>query len=135
MTWEESVQMLMYGSNVLTYCSVLYRDGFKVFPRFTKKILDFMEENGYETVTDMMGLALRHIVTPQKVDYIDKIPQINDDKCTGCGVCADLGHCEVIEFDQEEKLPKIVHPEKCYYCGYCYFRCPAGAIDMVPVKS
>jgi len=135
MTWEESVQMLMYGSNVLTYVSVLYRDGFKVLPRFAKKILNFMEENGYETVTDMMGLALRHIVTPQKVDYIDKIPQVNDDKCTGCGVCADLGHCEVIEFDQEEKLPKIVHPEKCYYCGYCYFRCPAGAIDMVPVKS
>ena len=132
MGWRHSVEMIMYGASVLTYCSLLYRDGYKALPKIEKGLLRFMNEKGYETIDDFKGLGLKHIVTPQKVDYVDKLPVIDEEKCNGCRICVDLGHCEVMGFDEEKKKAKVESPEKCYYCAVCFWRCPKEAISMVP---
>ena len=74
MNWRHSVEMIMYGATVLTYCSLLYLKGYKAFAKIEPGMRKFMDENGYETLADMRGIALKYIVTPGEVDYIPMLP-------------------------------------------------------------
>ena len=74
MNWRHSVEMIMYGATTLTYCSLLYLKGYKAFAKIEPGMRKFMDENGYETLADMRGVALKYIVTPGEVDYIPMLP-------------------------------------------------------------
>ncbi|MCP4668532.1 MAG: (4Fe-4S)-binding protein [Deltaproteobacteria bacterium] len=53
---------------------------------------------------------------------------INQDTCTGCGVCLDLCRWDAITADFQ------VDPIECEGCGVCVYFCPEEAIDF-PVKT
>ena len=129
MNWRHSAEMLMYGATVLTYCSLLYLKGYEAFAKIERGLRKFMDENGYETLDDMRGIALKYIVTPKEVDYIPMLPAIDLEKCNGCGLCAAPGHCECIEIIDNKAV--LVKPEECYSCAVCYFLCNREAIEMV----
>jgi dihydropyrimidine dehydrogenase (NAD+) subunit PreA len=129
MNWRHSVEMIMYGATVLTYCSLLYLKGYKAFTKIEPGMRRFMDERGYATLADMRGLALKYIVTPGEVDYIPMLPEIDLEKCNGCGLCAAPGHCESIEIIDNKAV--LVKPKECYSCAVCYFLCNRDAIRMV----
>lgn len=129
MGWEHTIQMIMYGAKVVTYCTLLYKKGHKILPRIAKRMLQFMEEKEYETIDDFRGCALKYIVPPEKVEYVYMIPQIDEDLCNGCGTCVTPGHCEVMALEDDKA--KVVNPKKCYSCAVCYWLCPKKAITMV----
>ena len=56
-------------------------------------------------------------------------PEINESKCTHCGLCA-----EVCEFNALAVLPNMVltFTELCHGCGLCTLACPEKAITEVP---
>lgn len=128
MNWRHSVEMLMYGSTVLTYCSLLYLKGWKAFAKIESGVSKFMDEQGYETLSDIRGVALKYICTPGEVDYVPMLPDIDLEKCNGCGICAAPGHCECIEIIDKKAV--LVEPKECYSCAVCYFLCPKDAITM-----
>jgi len=128
MNWRHSVEMLMYGATVLTYCSLLYLKGYKAFAKIEPGLRKFMDENGYETLADMRGIALQYVVTPKEVDYIPMLPVIDLEKCNGCGLCAAPGHCECIEIIDDKAV--LVKPKECYSCAVCYFLCNRDALKM-----
>jgi dihydropyrimidine dehydrogenase (NAD+) subunit PreA len=128
MNWRHSVEMIMYGATVLTYCSLLYLKGYKAFTKIEPGMHRFMDEHGYATLADMRGIALKYIVTPAQVDYIPMLPQIDLEKCNGCGLCAAPGHCECIEIQDGKAV--LVEPTECYSCAVCYFLCNRDAISM-----
>lgn len=135
MNWRHSVEAVMYGATVLTYCSLLYLKGYKAFAKIEPGMRKFMDENGYETLADMRGIALKYIVTPGEVEYIPMLPEIDPEKCNGCGICAAPGHCECIEIIDNKAV--LVKPQDCYSCAVCYFLCPRDAIQMkvVPIEQ
>jgi MinD superfamily P-loop ATPase len=53
------------------------------------------------------------------------VPEINEDKCTHCGKCA-----EVCAYHAIAVLPKsvLVFPHLCHGCGACSYLCPEKAI-------
>jgi heterodisulfide reductase subunit A len=80
-----------------------------------------------------------------KVKITKRPRYVNEDKCTGCGVCAD--HCPVEvpnEFDEKIGLRKAIHvpfpqavplkyaidEENCLKCELCKNVCKAGAVDF-----
>jgi dihydroorotate dehydrogenase/NAD-dependent dihydropyrimidine dehydrogenase PreA subunit len=128
MNWRHSVEMIMYGSTVLTYCSLLYFKGYKAFAKIEPGVRKFMDEHGYETLADMRGIALKYICTPGEVDYVPMLPSFDLEKCNGCGICAAPGHCECIEI--VDKKAVLLKPRECYSCAVCYFLCPKDAITM-----
>lgn len=55
------------------------------------------------------------------------IPEIDLNKCDGCGVCAEncpSGAAAIID-----GKVVMIHPEDCTYCTDCEGRCPVGAIS------
>ena len=53
--------------------------------------------------------------------------QINQEKCTGCGLCVEI--CPVEAISMEDDKAKI-DAEKCVDCGQCVEECPNEAISM-----
>ena len=52
--------------------------------------------------------------------------QLNDNKCTGCGMCLDVCPHEV--FKMNSKHVTIQNRDACMECGACSLNCPADAI-------
>ncbi len=56
------------------------------------------------------------------------IPEVDFDKCTYCGRCAEVCQYHAIAVVGEKAL---IFPELCHGCGSCTLNCPTGAIREV----
>jgi NAD-dependent dihydropyrimidine dehydrogenase PreA subunit len=56
-------------------------------------------------------------------------PIINEDECSGCGVCVDACPNNVIELVGDVAEP--VNEDDCTACGDCLEECPMGAITEI----
>ena len=63
------------------------------------------------------------MATPE-TDWI--LPQIDMQRCTGCGLCAQL--CPTHAVEVRGGRAEIVHPAACSFCDVCESYCPEGAI-------
>ena len=57
------------------------------------------------------------------------VVSVNEDICSGCGICEVLCPYSAIEIDKQEKVAKI-NPALCKGCGTCCAACPSGALDL-----
>jgi MinD superfamily P-loop ATPase len=57
-----------------------------------------------------------------------QVPQVDESKCTGCGLCARICRYRAIAVLGNKPL---VFPEMCHSCGGCALVCPTGAISEV----
>ena len=54
--------------------------------------------------------------------------QLDENKCTGCGMCLDVCPHEV--FRMNSKYVTIQNRDACMECGACGQNCPANAISV-----
>ena len=59
---------------------------------------------------------------------IRKIIKINEEKCTGCGICADACHEGAIGI--ADGKAKLLREDYCDGLGNCLPACPVGAITF-----
>ncbi len=58
-------------------------------------------------------------------------PTINDDACTGCGLCLLTCGNSVFKWNLQEGMPLVASPQKCVLgCTTCGKVCPDGAISF-----
>jgi len=55
---------------------------------------------------------------------------IDYEKCNGCKICYEICPMDVFGWDEEKKLPYLVHADECQHRGSCYFECPMKCIDL-----
>lgn len=53
------------------------------------------------------------------------MPWINEEMCTGCGVCLDECPVDAITMDEDTA---IINNEECIRCGICHDICPLDAV-------
>jgi dihydropyrimidine dehydrogenase (NAD+) subunit PreA len=87
----------------------------------------YMEDNGIEKLSDLVGLALPNIVPAEDLDRSFKLlPKFDEDACAGCGrcyvSCFDGGH-QAIDWDEEARRPRL-NTDKCVGCHLCLNVCP-----------
>jgi len=69
-------------------------------------------------------IFLKPVIT-QKEAVCIQVPKVDEDKCTHCGLCA-----EICAYNAIAVLPDrvMVFPELCHGCGACSYLCPEKAI-------
>jgi dihydroorotate dehydrogenase subfamily 1 len=128
MDWKDTVEAIMVGARVVTYCTEIMWHGWDLFKKLNKQLPKYMAEQGYETIDDFYSCALKYITTPNKVTFRYVVPAVDDDKCNGCGICSRHGHCDAIVM--EDGRP-VVTKELCLGCATCADLCPTKAMTMV----
>ena len=55
-------------------------------------------------------------------------PIVDQEKCNGCGNCAEICPSEVYEIEGDKSNP--THPEDCIECWACVNQCPTESIQL-----
>lgn len=125
-TWRDALEFLLVGSGNLQVTTSVMQYGYRIVEDLISGLSHYMEDNGFEKVEDMIGLALPNIIPAEDIDRSFKIiPKINEEKCVGCGrcyvSCYDAAH-QAIDWDKENR--KTVINDNCVGCHLCLNVCP-----------
>jgi len=60
-------------------------------------------------------------------------PQVNADKCNGCGLCVKV--CNALVLELKESKAKVMYGESCSACGHCWAVCPEEAVVQQEVVT
>jgi Na+-translocating ferredoxin:NAD+ oxidoreductase subunit B len=72
--------------------------------------------------------GLTEFNNPHAVATSSYLAFVDEDKCTGCGICCNV-RCQVKAVVQQESKAWVM-AEKCIGCGLCTTACPEGAIEL-----
>jgi heterodisulfide reductase subunit A len=94
-----------------------------------------------ETIAQSYAAASRALIIISKDKYSSDAPIacVNEDLCSGCGVCEKICPYGAIEMETKEKDGKKGRVSRvvealCKGCGSCTAACPSGAIDQKGFK-
>jgi len=131
MNWRDVVEMIMFGATTVSFCTLLMIHGFAALTKIEKGLRGFMEQQGYSRVEDFRGLALKYVSQSEPAcERIPSVAKIDEEKCTGCGICTKPAHCLAISMVNGKA---VVNEKECLGCGTCFLFCPEGAVSMVEI--
>lgn len=63
-------------------------------------------------------------------------PVIDQKKCIGCGICADICPTQVFLFNmKKDKTPRIAFPDECWHCNSCVLDCKQESVCLeIPMQ-
>lgn len=131
-TWSDAVEFLSLGATNLQITTAVMQYGYRIIEDLISGISLYMEDKGFGKLEDLVGIALKNIVTADKLDrdYV-VYPKFIKETCVGCGrcyiSCYDGGH-QAIKWNSESREPSIIK-EKCVGCHLCVNVCPVSAIE------
>ncbi|MBW1697557.1 MAG: 4Fe-4S binding protein [Deltaproteobacteria bacterium] len=126
-TGKDAVQMMMCGADFIQICTAVMLKGFGVLPKIVNQVKRFMDEKGYRNYRDFRDAVVSHISPTDSLTLYRGNAVIDDEKCTGCGLCVNIGHCYAISLKDDKA---VVNPQDCTGCSTCIDICPAGAVSM-----
>jgi len=128
--WRDAVGHIMAGARQVQMCAAGMLRGYKAFTDTVEGIEKFLEEKGYDSIEDIIGMALPNIKSlcdvPRK-DTFQAKARVNKDTCTGCGFCKEV--CFYGAITIEDSLA-VIDQNKCDGCGLCTQVCPTESIKM-----
>jgi|Deesub1362A_J573_1020465.scaffolds.fasta_scaffold00322_25 dihydropyrimidine dehydrogenase (NAD+) subunit PreA len=129
--WQDVVEFFMVGALSTQICTGAMVHGPKLFSRITKGLEGFMDEKGYDTIKEMVGVAKKHFYESASLMPTEPTAQpVITDKCNLCKKCIRAcSYYAIYEGDNQA----IVDYEKCHRCGLCYYVCPIDAIELEKV--
>jgi dihydropyrimidine dehydrogenase (NAD+) subunit PreA len=128
-TWKDAIELMMWGANLVTACTVIMWKGVRVISSIIKGMESFLEKQGYSSYEEVIGEALPYLMAGSEIYVTPSIAMIDPEKCVSCGKCFELGHCDAV---REEEGRYLVKAEECIGCGICAVVCPKDAITLYP---
>ena len=125
--WRDAIQMMMCGADMIGICTETMLKGFDFLPRWLKNMQEFMDRHQHKSYLDFRDTAASEITSADKLILHQGYAEADEAKCTGCGLCEAIGHCNAITI--RDKKCKI-DQKLCLACSTCVDVCPAGAITM-----
>lgn len=124
-SWEDAVQMLMWGASAVQVCTAVLTQGFEVLETINNGVADYLADMGLDRVDRIIGMAQEYVVPVGEVSHRKALPLIDRSRCTLCKRCLRPGICLALS---EEGGAIVFEPTKCLSCGVCMQVCPHGAI-------
>lgn len=84
-------------------------------------------QNGLRFYNRLAGLFGQRLWFYSKTAHYQQKPNINAEKCTGCGKCVSI--CPLHNSSVVQN--KAVHANKCTLCYRCFSNCPTQAITLL----
>ncbi|MCC3867911.1 NAD-dependent dihydropyrimidine dehydrogenase subunit PreA [Terrisporobacter mayombei] len=131
-TWQDALEFILLGASNLQVTTAVMQYGYRIVEDMISGLSYFMEEKGIDKLQDLVGVANCNIIPAEDIDRTFVIyPEINKDKCIGCGrcyvSCFDGGH-QAYTYNEETREITL-NKDKCVGCHLCSLVCPVGAID------
>ncbi len=127
---DQAVQMLMAGASAIQLYTAPALKGPRVFKNIIFGLNRFFAKHPeYSSISDLVGKATGGF---REHHFVAAMPNIIDEKCTGCGVCVpscSFGALEMITRPGRAELA-VIDNAKCISCNACVGVCPPkfGAI-------
>lgn len=136
-TWVDAMEFILLGCRNLQVTTSIMQYGYRIVEDLINGVLHYMDEQGVEKLSDLVGLANKNFVPAEELNRDYKVyPSIDLDKCVGCGrcyiSCFDGAH-QAMEWDKEKRKPSC-NKEKCVGCLLCKLVCPTKAIQIGEIK-
>lgn len=128
-TPEHCVEVMMLGASLTQLCAGVIEQGRAMLRHSTDFLRQFMKNQGYSSVSELVGLGQPHIKYLEEMDLMadQLVSQLDDEKCIRCGRCVD-SLCVAIHGDNG----KIgIDEDRCTGCGACSIVCPGDAFKLV----
>ena len=136
-TWRDAAEFMALGCGNVQVCTAAMTYGFKVVQEMISGLSQWMDDKGYKSTSDFIGMAVPNVTDWQylNLNYVAKA-KIDQDLCISCGrcyaACEDTSH-QAIAMSEDRTFTVI--DEECVACNLCVDVCPVeGCIDMVPME-
>jgi len=125
--WEDAVQMMMCGADLIQICTAVMINGYGILPGIVQGIKQFMEEKGCNSYRSFRDAVVSQITPTDQLTIYKGTARIDEQKCTGCGLCSNIGHCYAITMEDGKAKVGVAD---CTGCSTCTDVCPVMAVTM-----
>ena len=138
--WRDAVEFILMGSTNVQVCTAVMHHGFRIVEDMIEGLSNYMDEKGFQTIDQMVGLASRNFVEWGDLNLNHKVvAEINPDKCIECQVCYiacwDTAHQCIHIPENGSRVPYVDH-DHCVGCNLCSLVCPVPeCITMLEVDQ
>ena len=135
--WHDAAEFIMLGCGNVQVCTAAMVYGFKIVQDMCDGLSNFMDQQGYTRVAQMVGKALPSITGWSKLNmnHVEKAV-IHQDSCIRCGrcyaVCEDTSHQAISASRNGERYFEIKEDE-CVGCNLCVSICPVP--DTITMRT
>ncbi|MEO7939017.1 MAG: NAD-dependent dihydropyrimidine dehydrogenase subunit PreA, partial [Burkholderiaceae bacterium] len=127
-TWHDAAEFIALGAGTVQVCTAAMVYGFRIVQDMCDGLSNFMDEQGYTQVSQMVGKAVPSITgwSNLNMNHVEKAV-INQDSCIQCGrchvVCEDTSH-QAITAMKDGKRHFEIKEDECVGCNLCVSVCP-----------
>ena len=127
-SWEDAVQMMMCGADAIGVCTHVMLKGYGFLEKWLIQLKEYMSRMGFRNLIDIRDLLIKEFRPTSEITILPGYAKVDLEKCSSCGLCAKVGHCNAIEL----KEPGACFDNAlCTGCSTCVDICPTGAISIV----
>ena len=125
-TWRDAAEYMALGCGNVQVCTAAMTYGFKIVAEMKSGLSQWMDEKGYTSTADFIGMAIPNVTDWQylNLNYVAKA-KIDQDACISCGrcfaACEDTSH-QAIAMSADRTFTVI--DEECVACNLCVDVCP-----------
>ena len=126
--WRDAAEFIALGSGTVQVCTAAMVYGFRIVQDMCSGLSNFMDEQGYTSVAQMVGKAVPSITgwSNLNLNHVEKAV-INQDNCIQCGrcyvACEDTSH-QAISASKDGKRHFEIKEDACVGCNLCVSICP-----------